>query len=173
MILPSSTRPPSALLPMFSGHHRSQIIVFIAPQSISSLGQLAQCQCGQVESSQVLSLLQSNSSGHPSFSDMGSAPLGWPAIGDLIPATADILTIVSHGTNEMGYFSNIMLRAPAASAWLLMLPPRTMGSSGRYSVWVAKGNWGKLPQLGQEFCSEKIHTCISLQGSLVDSHFPW
>jgi len=35
--------------------------------------------------------------------DTGSAPLGWPELGDLIPVTTGILSVVSCNPTEMGF----------------------------------------------------------------------
>lgn len=99
-------------------------------------------------------------------------PLGWPELGDLIPATTDILSIISHNPMEMRF--EIPCSGPHSfCTGVLVLLCRATGSSGRCSVWAAEGSWEKLPSLGQGLRSGKFHTCISLQSNPVDSDFSW
>lgn len=165
-------RPDFALLLMSTNHQRTYVtnqpvIVLMKLQSISSLGQLAQSWWSEAEFSGSLPALEQFCKA--SFPLL--TPLGWPELGDLIPATTDILSITSHNPMEMR-FLKYHVQDPTASAGFVLLC-RTTGSSGRYSVWAAEESWEKLPSLEQGLCSGKFHTCISLQSSPVDSHFSW
>lgn len=89
-------RPDFALLVISTNHQRTYVtnhpvIVFMKLQSSSSPGQLAQSQCRQAEFSGSLPALEQFCKA--SFPLL--TPLGWPELGDLIPATTDILSIIS------------------------------------------------------------------------------
>lgn len=159
MIWDWSMRFDFALLVISTNHQRTYVtnhpvIVFMKLQSSSSPGQLAQSQCWQAEFSGSLPALEQFCKA--SFPLL--TPLGWPELGDLIPATTDILSIISRNPMETRFLKYHVQDPSSFCTGVLVLLCRTTGSSGRYLVWAAEGSWEKLPSLGQGKLGNFTHT---------------